>query len=301
MININMIKTNSLSYVSIGTSQYHSDVPSYLFNGKKPKTTHHPMWFEVDKEISTLDKIMPEKRSNKRYERKDEFESVDEAKYPRTAYEDEDGEFNYPYAMYDVEYDITPGYNQPMQFNINVIAEINDFDETKTTLPINNYLIDKIMYEPILLPTRPCFISSHDLYNIIRSYIKTNLNGKYATITSDYDFYFKVEKRLELPEEEEVTYYTDIFRKKGPIKKTKMVRFDTKPIYSIVYTDERGKLSHSVKGSTAIKEMSAENQLKLKDKLDNYLKELIQYINEPLKCCEHCNGLGAVICEAPAI
>ena len=47
-------------------------------------------------------------------------------------------------------------------------------------------------------------------------------------------------------------------------------------------------------GYTPIQPITANSQQELKDKIDNYLEELMAYINEPLIECEHCRGLGYV-------
>lgn len=48
------------------------------------------------------------------------------------------------------------------------------------------------------------------------------------------------------------------------------------------------------KGYTPIQPIVANSQQELKDKIDEYLKKLMAYINEPLVECERCGGTGYV-------
>ena len=43
---------------------------------------------------------------------------------------------------------------------------------------------------------------------------------------------------------------------------------------------------------TVLPNMEAKNNKALKRKIDKYLKDLMDYINEPIVLCEHCNGTG---------
>ncbi len=57
-----------------------------------------------------------------------------------------------------------------------------------------------------MLPMKPSALSSEDSYKIIRAYIKEKIDGRYAEITSDYDFCFTVKKKIKL-----TTPYTETF------------------------------------------------------------------------------------------
>ncbi len=47
-------------------------------------------------------------------------------------------------------------------------------------------------------------------------------------------------------------------------------------------------------GYTAIDELCANNENELKEKVDTWLKGVIDIINKPLTQCEHCNGTGYI-------
>ena len=48
------------------------------------------------------------------------------------------------------------------------------------------------------------------------------------------------------------------------------------------------------KGYPSIKGFDAENQRELKDKIDTYCRNVIEFINTPLVECPHCNGDGII-------
>lgn len=48
------------------------------------------------------------------------------------------------------------------------------------------------------------------------------------------------------------------------------------------------------KGYPIIPEMCANNENELKEKVDKWLENLIEFINEPLCQCPQCKGLGYV-------
>lgn len=155
---------------------------------------------------------------------------------------------------------------------------------------VEHQLIDKIMFPNILLPERPCKFTSKQMYDITRAYIKDNINNKYATISSDYDFCFEVKKKIKKYTPEEATYY-NIFAKTKKQRNTphkKIVKYREETIFKM--TNSKSKYD----GYPIIEEMTAKNETELKEKIDTWLSNLIEKINEPLVECPHCNGLGVI-------
>jgi hypothetical protein len=148
------------------------------------------------------------------------------------------------------------------------------------------------MYPDILLPSRPCKLTSQQMYKIVREYIKQNINYTYATITSDYNFCFTVQKKIILDNPYENK--TEIKKQNGhsyhpPKYNTKYTKDRLVPIFEMTYSPE------NYKGYTSIPEMWGENQEDLKEKVDRYCQELIEIINKPLVDCPHCHGEGVIL------
>ena len=152
----------------------------------------------------------------------------------------------------------------------------------------------KIFFPKVLLPTRPCKLSSYQSYQIIRNHIKDNINPKYAEITSDYDFCLSVAKKIRLAEKEpyEVDTNNSLFseRKRKPKYETRyrtdrtIVAYETAPL----------KDNSVYKGYTKTEGFEAANYRELEEKIKTFLADLMEVINEPLVDCSHCKGQGVV-------
>lgn len=113
--------------------------------------------------------------------------------------------------------------------------------------------------------------------------MKANINGKYATITSDYDFCFTVKKVIyHTPEK-----YTVNISKRKPKYETRYRRNR-----EIVIFESAPKPYNNY---TVQKSISGENHKDLEMKVDKYLKDLIEEINKPLIECECCKGMGVIL------
>jgi protoporphyrinogen oxidase len=63
-----------------------------------------------------------------------------------------------------------------------------------------------------------------------------------------------------------------------------------------------GRMSMRIyKGYTPIKEVCAESEDELKEKVDNYLEKLMEFINKPVKDCPNCKGNGVILEKGPQI
>ena len=160
-----------------------------------------------------------------------------------------------------------------------------------TSSNIQHQEVDKIIFPSILLPNTPCKLSSENTYKIIRAYIQDNIDPKVAKITSDYDFCFEVVKKIQLakPYTSERTYKPKGRRK---IEIVKTFR-DTRDARCFEMTHS----GSNYKGYTTIKGFEGNNEADLKEQIDAYLKDLIEFINEPLKECPNCNGVGVLLNE----
>lgn len=311
-----MIKTNTRCFISTCNPEEWGETyaKSYglkelLFDGEYAKPTYLPEWYVIDSYPTKIEKkgVVYDYR---KYVLKDEYKGClgfkEEIDYDdRFNFEhDIDSFYNYEYQKREVNQEVD-------NLEIEVIMELENFDlptiEYKaygatnmnaywdgeyniTNKGVRHQLIDKIMFPSILLPERPCKFTSKQMYDITRAYIKDNINNKYATISSDYDFCFEVKKKIKKYTPEEVTYY-NIFARTKKQRNTphkKIVKYREETIFKM--TNSKSKYD----GYPIIEEMTAKNETELKEKVDTWLSNLIEKINEPLIECPHCNGLGVI-------
>ena len=311
-----MIKTNTKCFITTCTPEEWGETyaKSYglkelLFDGEYAKPTYLPEWYVIDLYPAKIEKkgVVYDYR---KYVLKDEYKGCvgfkKEIDYnDRFNFEhDIDSFYNYEYQKREVNQEVD-------NLEIEVIMELENFNlptieykaygETNmngywdgeyniTSKDVEHQLIDKIMFPNILLPERPCKFTSKQMYDITRAYIKDNINNKYATISSDYDFCFEVKKKIKKYTPEEVTYY-NIFARTKKQRNTphkKIVKYREETIFKM--TNSKSKYD----GYPIIEEMTAKNETELKEKVDTWLSNLIEKINEPLVECPHCNGLGVI-------
>lgn len=297
MKTINFIKTSEGFLVNLPASS------SKFINGERLLPTYNTNWSKVisisepktltesfNKVVERVWKLKPQISSFSQLPATLEYFDYDDMK---TRYPDYEG-FYEPFTTYEegtkevkvqfvkiAEVDLVPGI-VPFRY------------QTKDPFPITEKsvkypLVSTITVPDILLPETPCFLSSKETYEIIREFVKRNINPKAAEVTSDYDFCFEVSKLVELHEPEPFQFNLNWNRKRAKPKYETRFRADRKVKCFSMTHDERNYESYPV-----IEGFSANSQRELKEKIDNYLKELIENINEPLIECPCCKGLGVV-------
>lgn len=311
-----MIKTNTKCFITTCTPEEWGKTyaKSYglkelLFDGKYAKPTYLPEWYVIDLYPAKIEKkgVVYDYR---KYVLKDEYKGClgfkKEIDYnDRFNFEhDIDSFYNYEYQKREVNQEVDnleievimelENFNLPtIEYSAYGETSINGFGDKEyyiTNKDVEHQLIDKMMFPDILLSERPCKFTSKQMYDITRAYIKDNINNKYATISSDYDFCFEVKKKIKKYTPEEVTYY-NIFARTKKQRNTphkKIVKYREETIFKM--TNSKSKYD----GYPIIEEMTAKNETELKEKVDTWLSNLIEKINEPLVECPHCNGLGVI-------
>ena len=200
-----------------------SSLLTYLFDGKNPSTTWKSNWIKVDKTPTKISYFEPPQKINHRWVLIDP--SLASNKIPKELsytsckeWDDEDGhhsewnsEISHLSSLYKLEYDETEEKEVIVYFEI---TDIIIFDQevncnglklpTKVCLDttIKYNLVDQITVPDLMIHTRPCKLTSQQTYNIIRCFVKENINHDWAKITSDYDFCFTVKKKIKLTEAE---------------------------------------------------------------------------------------------------
>jgi hypothetical protein len=287
-----------------------SKLLGYLFDGKKPEKTFGKAWVSLDSMPTKCQKIIPEKSVIIGYKLKPEFSATEATpKEVPTEFMTGDSPGTSYWALYDAIEEVTPEHYEDTEFTITVLASVENFDmlrgfeytvrhgqypESNPKYTINqdsaqHQIIDKIVFPSILLPTRPCKLSSYESYQIIRNHIKDNIDGRYAEITSDFDFCLTVSKRISLTEP--IPYQQDISRTKKPKLVTKYQHRRQVKVYEIAPL--RG--GEVYKGYPMCPEFEGANYRELEQNIKSYCDEIIAEINKPLVDCPCCKGAGVVI------
>lgn len=324
---ITAIKTKKGYYLSTNpTNDYgNSGLLGYLFNSKAPELTFDKRWVFV-KATSTpllVEEEVSQPAINHRYELIDKSMVTDKVKevFPRDVVSEcnEDGydwqwkeEYAHLRSLYELKSDERPKIKKIVDYDLDVVMEIDEIEKhegfsyqvqkTKwehegttalTEKAIRHQLIDLIIFPSIILPNKPSKLTSFQTYKVVRQYIKDNINPKYAEITSDYEFCFTVKKRLEFSEPESFTVDVNnsIFqkRKRKPkyVQKYRKARLSD-AIFEMTHADTK------YKGYTIIQGFEGKDQTDLRQKIDFYLKNLIDFINKPLVDCPACKGMGVI-------
>jgi len=312
------IKCGEKYYIREICEGYSKLSTKYLVNGENLKTTYLKTWFVANGEPKTLSIYVPQLSVNKRYELKDV--SLKSKKFPIVINTsdvpiDENGSPGGKYAgillLYEEKVDSVPDKLKEQEFEYEEIMEVSMVkDDTNfiynipkiswsqscrniTSKDLNHHIIDKLTFPDLLLSQRPCYLSSKDSYDIVRFFVKDNINPKHAEITSDYDFCFAVKKKISLikPYKYTVDVNNEWFSKRK--RKPKHVINYRSDRYVKVFEMTSEERQHE--GYTPIKGFAGKTHEELKQNIDNYCQELIKFINEPVVDCPHCQGRGVTL------
>lgn len=316
------IKTNKGYYICSdleNKSWNYNNLEKLIINGCPPEKTFHSKWVFVKDEPKTIQEEKSQPNINHRYELIDKTLS-DRFKdtYLKSEVEifDDEGDISYIEefktirSLYELKSDPQPKILVDVEFEYQTIQEIEEIkdpaffsykrigDYDKIINPIGNGnvkydMISQIITPEILLHTQPCKLTSKETYDIVRAYIKDNINPKVAEISSDYAFCFQVNKKVTLAKEHvyQVDVNSSIFsgRKRKPKYETRVQKTSKVKVFEMTYSPE------NYQGYTPIKPFEADNSDDLKEYIDNYLKHLISVINEPLDECPTCSGRGVLL------
>jgi hypothetical protein len=287
-----------------------TDLLDYVINGQKPNPSFHHDWVIIDKIPKKIEKLVHQNNINKRYELKDH--SLESDKIPLLVpYEKIPDDFENISSLYEFKSDEQPDVLKEIEFEIvetikfNDIKEFHGFsypikveqsfktvDSEITEKDVKHQLLDKIMFPNLMLPSCNCKLTSKQSYNIVREYVKNNIDPKYAEITSDYDFCFTVKKRIKLTETQEYTvdvnFGHNLFskRKRRPKYKKQYRDYRSVEVFEMTYSPK------CYNNYTPIDGFEGKDQDDLVENINSYLKELIEVINEPIVDCPHCKGAG---------
>jgi len=297
-------KENSYDY------KYHNSViPKLLFDNKEPEKTWDDKWYKIPKFPEKIEKELKGEKHNIRYEIKDKDNIT--KKFPEVINYNDSKNYSDDILdnLYNYTYDEKPNYKVDADVTIQTLCEIDNFidfcdfnfkaigkfgwDEKQYSIThanIKHQMIDRIILPDVLLVNKPCSLSSKQMYDITRQYVREHINSDFARITSDYDFCFTVEKVIPLLEPKPISYQQIFAKTKKERNKIHYRTAKTKKETIFEMTDDQSR--HQ--GYTAINGMFASSEYELKEKVYTWLTGLINLINKPLRQCEHCNGSGYI-------
>lgn len=318
------IKTNEGFLISdnIDNKTYFtSRLTNLFFDSIKPDKTFKHDWFKIKNKPIKIEIELIQSPINKRYELKEEFDKgVFKKVWLYHEVFDEDGdvidEFQNIKGLYEYKEDKQPNVLQLVDFEWEEILQIETFKEptgfsykaagkwNHETYPnvteknLKYDILTQVLTPTVLLHTQPCKLTSKETYDIIRKFVKENINPKVAEITSDYDFCFTVKKKIPLAKP--YSYQTDVnnnifsSRKRKPKYETRLVNTKSVEVFEMTH-NLAGNNGKGYDRYTLITPFEAENQEALKEYIDTYLQHLISVINTPLCECDKCNGTGVLL------
>jgi hypothetical protein len=267
-------------------------IKEYRFDQQYGDSTYVKDWVFINHIPSDVEIHRSANRINVRYELKEGFsESEAIPKIINKSYIDEDSEFYGVSGLYEQKFEIEPETFIPIEFEINIIDSLDDFKPIVTQYEIESSLLDKIMFHPVLLPTRPCRLNVDQSYKIIREHVKQNIDKEFAKITSDYDFCFQVDKNIILDEPEE--YQVDVNNLFNYNKRKRKEKLETRyrKIRNVKLFEMAPKPYQKY---TVIKPFEGTSYENMMVNIQKYLDNLIEQINKPLIDCPNCKGMGVI-------
>lgn len=320
MLNLIAIKMPKGYYIS-SNDNYCFNIQRYKFDGKYPEKTFNNSWFFIPEYPKSITEKKSQPNINFRFEICDE--KLITQNIPRTfsveevtLYKDDEyyvwkDEYKHLQKLYNYVSDSQEPIDVEVEFEIGIIYEA-DHEATepisleyniqrresfsKEIVKISNEslrhrLIDEIMVSTLYIHEHPCKLSSMQVYDIVRQYIKENIDPKVAVVSSDYDFCFAVSKRIMLTVPKAYVINVNAGTKKKSKEETRYHTYKDVPIFSM--TQDKDKY----KGYAVISGVEGNNEADLKEKMDAFLLDIISFINEPVKECPHCEGKGHIYSE----
>jgi hypothetical protein len=186
-------------------------------------------------------------------------------------------------------------FETPLKMEVKQCVEGNYGKNESRTVDLASVVtyedIERLLTPEFLLHERPCTLSSSQMYSIVRRHIKDNIDAKYATITSDYDFCFTVKRKVAI---KPFVNKTEIKNARGgsysqPKFKINSVTHKEVEIFEMT-TQEKPYNSY-----TPISSYSAKSLKEMQEFILSYLGSLMAEINKPVQECQHCGGTGHLV------
>jgi len=223
-------------------------------------------------------------------------------------------EFDAVKSLYSVAYETTEGSWEAVEFEPVILGDIvvenynqpekmvvryqNDgawdsgkIAEADLSTVVSYADIEKLLTPEFMLHTRPCKLTSDQVYKIVRAFVKENINPRAAEITSDYDFCFTVKRKIH---HKPVTTRTETKKANGrsyasPKFNSRTVTYRSEEIF------EMTSASKHYNQYTIIQGWDADSLVDMQEQVKYYLDTLMQEINKEVEVCSCCNGVGSVV------
>lgn len=288
---------NCKNYIYIANEDYYGakDLTRYLFDGEVPEKTNKDNWFKLSKIPEVVSAKQPDEQVNIRYELKAGYTPTKLMPQIITKEMRDSDEYEEVMGLYTYKYDTIPGKYEPIEFEIKEIYSREDFEFVQNKYRAKTDLITQIEYPEEAYQDRPCKLDSDEMLQIIRSYVKANIDTNVATITSDYDFHFEVKKKIALADPYNILVDTNntLFskRKRKPQWVNKMISQKTETI--INFKNSSTSTDYG-KDCVVAPSIVGENYKDLQNKVEKYLSELMKQINKKYCECPSCKGWGVI-------
>ena len=202
-------------------------------------------------------------------------------------------EFEEVMGLYTKKYDELPAENEDVEFKIVEFFKKENYEFVPNTYNAEVSLLTMIEQPEFAYQEMPCKLSSEQMFEIIRIYVKENINVDAATITSDYSFHFEVKKKIGLAEPYNKLYNTNTSTRRNAKPKwvTRTISEKQETILNI-----KDKVSSTSYGENChvAPAIVGENYADLNEKVTKYLDGLMEEINKKYCECPHCKGWGII-------
>ncbi|HEY5631204.1 MAG TPA: hypothetical protein VIR31_03685 [Nitrososphaeraceae archaeon] len=181
-------------------------------------------------------------------------------------------------------------YEDPIKMKVATVRPQTGWMPSNDLASVVHYQdIERLLTPEFLLHERPCYLTSEQVYSIVRNHIKLNINPKAAFVSSDYDFCFSVKRRIQI---KPVIVRTEIRKQNGRSYATP--RFNTKSVTSkdeIIF-EMAPKVYNSY---PVIEPWKADNLKDMAEQIKYYLDTLMEEINSEVEECANCGGKGCIV------
>ncbi len=244
------------------------------------------------------------------------FYTVEEvgAKYnsSKEEYDYENVEFAAVCGLYTFSYEGVPEYWADEPFEVVILGEYtvsnwqepekmevrlyqkdmwHTEDKSANLADIVNYsMLEKALTPEFILHARPCFLTSEQVYKIVRAHIKDNIKASSAEITSDYDFCFTVKRKLH---KKPISIRREITKRNGRSFATPKFKY-LESTFDLVEIFEMTDNKHRYSKYTVIEGWEADNLEAMHAQVKFYLDALMEEINKEVSKCPSCDGTGHV-------
>jgi hypothetical protein len=281
---------------------YHKSlIPNLLFDGMHAVKTWSHVWYKIKNYPKKVKIFVKGKTYNQRYEIKNKenitekmpavIKYYDEQKYDEDVinvlYEYKHDVEDDSYEKCDVEFELICKVNGKLHFvdfeyNAKGHKDFNDASYTVTHENIEHPMFGKILYPEIMLSETGCSLSSKTLYEITRQYVSDHIDLNVAKIVHDEYTHFEVCKIAR-------SSHNDLFSMKNVFCNNNTYKIHDEKLITVF---KMTSYKFDRDNDYALDPIYAHNEQELKEKLDKWLTELMNFINTPVEMCPLCHGEG---------